>query len=122
LSVILVVEDDADINVAIQDVLGDEGYHCKSALNGDDGFRLLIEDEPALVLLDLDLPGMRGTEFLEHKEAVKAVSGIPVIVITGLMRVPKLDKVVAVLRKPFTLEALLELVRTFVSAGESETA
>jgi len=53
---------------------------------------------------------------------VKAVSGIPVIVITGLMRVPKLDNVVAVLRKPFTLEALLELVRKFVPAGESETA
>jgi DNA-binding response OmpR family regulator len=122
LSLILIVEDDADINVAIQDVLGDEGYHCKWALNGDDGFRLLIEDEPALVLLDLDLPGMRGTEFLEHKDAVKPVSGIPVIVITGLMRVPKLDKVVAVLRKPFTLEALLELVRKFVPAGESETA
>jgi DNA-binding response OmpR family regulator len=122
LSVILIVEDEPDINVAVQDILGDEGYHCKSALNGDDGFRLLIEDEPALVLLDLDLPGMTGTEFLQHKEAVSAVAAIPVIVITGLMRVPRLDGVVAVLHKPFTLEALVDLTRKFAPAEESETA
>ncbi len=122
MSVILIVEDDADINVAIQDVLGDEGYACKSALNGDDGFRRLIEDAPHLVLLDLDLPGMTGTEFLQHKEAVSTVAAIPVIVITGLMRVPRLDGAVAVLHKPFTLEALVDLTRKFAPAEESETA
>ncbi len=122
MSLILIVEDDADINVAIQDVLGDEGYDCKSAFNGHDGFRLLIEDEPDLVLLDLDLPGMTGSEFLQHKEAVSAVAAIPVIVITGLMRVPRLDGVVAVLGKPFTLDALVDLTRKCASAEESETA
>ena len=120
--IILVVEDDADINVAIQEVLRDEGYKCTAALNGDEGFRLLVEEEPDLVLLDLALPYMTGIEFLAHKRAVRAVAEIPVIVMTGLSHVPKLDKIVAVLRKPFDLEAMVELVRQFAPASRWETA
>lgn len=119
--IILVVEDDADINVAIQEVLLDEGYTCVAALNGEEGFRLLIEEEPDLVLLDLALPRMTGNEFLAHKAAVSAVAEIPVIVVTGLTSLPKLDKVVAVLRKPFDLEAMVDLVRQFAPARR-ETA
>jgi CheY-like chemotaxis protein len=122
LSLILVVEDDADINVAIQEVLREEGHRCAAALTGNEGFRLLVEEEPDLVLLDLALPGMTGIEFLAHKAAVSAVAEIPVIAMSGLSRVPKLDKVVAVLRKPFDLEALVELVGQFAPVEQTETA
>jgi len=122
LSLILVIEDDADINVAIQEVLREEGYRCAAALNGNEGFRLLVEEEPDLVLLDLALPGMTGLEFLTHKAAVSAVGQVPVIVLTALVRVPKLDNIVAVLRKPFDLDALVELVRQFAPAEETKMA
>ena len=122
MSLILVVEDDADINVAIQEVLREEGYSCAAALTGNEGFRLLVEEEPDLVLLDLALPGMTGIEFLAHKAAVIAVAEIPVIAMSGLSRVPKQDKVVAVLRKPFDLEALVELVGQFAPVEQTETA
>ena len=119
---ILVIEDDADINVAIQEVLREEGYSCAAALNGNEGFRLLVEEEPDLVLLDLALPGMTGVEFLAHKAAVSAIAEIPVIVMSGFSRVPELDKVVAVLRKPFDLVALVELVGQFAPVEQTETA
>jgi DNA-binding response OmpR family regulator len=122
LPIILVVEDDADINVAIQEVLRDEGYACAAALSGDEGFRLLVEEEPDLVLLDLALPRMTGMEFLVNKAAVSAVAGIPVIAMTGLTSVPKLDNIVAVLRKPFELEVMVDLVRQFAPASRWETA
>jgi len=119
LPIILVIEDDADSNVAIQEILRDEGYACAAALNGDEGFRLLVEEEPDLVLLDIALPRMSGMEFLAHKSAVRAVAEIPVIVMTGLTSLPKLDKIVAVLRKPFDLEVMVDLVRQFVPQRES---
>ena len=118
---ILIVEDDRDTNAAIQDVLEGESYSCIAALDGNEGFRLLVEREPDLVLLDLELPGLHGEEFLKLKEEVSAVAEIPVVVITGLSHVPKLYRVVAMLPKPFTVEALLELARKYAPIGEAET-
>jgi DNA-binding response OmpR family regulator len=118
---ILIVEDDRDTNAAIQDVLESEAYACIPAFDGNDGFRLLVEDEPDLVLLDLELPGLSGEEFLKLKEEVSAVAEIPVVVITGFSHVPKLDRVVAMLPKPFTLEALLALARKHAPIDEAQT-
>ena len=118
---ILIVEDDRDTNAAIQDVLESESYSCIAAFDGNEGFRLLVEHQPDLVLLDLELPGLHGEEFLKLKKEVSAVAEIPVVVITGLSRVPKLDRVVAMLPKPFTVEALLELARKHAPIGEAET-
>ena len=109
--VVLIVEDDDDTNFVIQAALRSERYSSVATLDGNEGFRLLIEEEPDLVLLDLDLPGMSGADFLEHKSAVSAVAQIPVIVLTGVARVPDLVNVAAVRSKPIDLEELLELVR-----------
>lgn len=114
---ILIVDDDSDLNAAIQDALSEEGYSCIAASDGDDGFCSLVEHEPDLVLLDFHLGGMTCTEFLENKAEVTSVAEVPVIVITGLSWVPKLDKVVAVLQKPFDVDALLELVRKLAPAS-----
>jgi CheY-like chemotaxis protein len=111
LRVILIVEDDTDTNVVIQEVLASEGYSCLAATNGTEGFRLLVEHKPDLVLLDIQLPDIGGIEFLELKEQVSGIADIPVIAMTGLMSVPRIDHVLGMLRKPFALEALLDLVR-----------
>jgi len=111
LRVILIVEDDTDTNVVIQEVLAAEGYSCLAATNGTEGFRLLVEHEPDLVLLDIQLPDIGGIEFLELKEQVSGIADIPVIAMTGLMSVPRIDNVLGMLRKPFALEVLLDLVR-----------
>jgi two-component system, OmpR family, response regulator MprA len=116
LPLILIVDDDRDLNAAIQDALSEEGYSCIAALDGDDGFCGLVEHEPDLVLLDFNLSGMTCPEFLENKAEVTSVAEIPVIVMTGLSCVPKLDRVVAVLEKPFDVDELLALVRKLAPA------
>src|SRR2546423_3651332 len=122
LRVVLIVEDDDDTNFVIQAALRSERYSSVATLDGNEGFRLLIEEEPDLVLLDLDLPGMSGAEFLEHKAAVTAVARIPVIVLTGMARVPDLVNVAAVRAKPIDLEELLELVRKLAPADAAQGA
>lgn len=114
MQLILIVEDDRDTNLAIQDVLESEGFSCVPALDGEDGFRRLVEDHPALVLLDLDLPGLTGEEFLRRKARLAEAADIPVVVITGVSNVPKLDRIVEILRKPFSLEALLTLAKRYL--------
>ncbi len=120
--VILIIEDDPDPNILLRELLEGEGYFCIATLSGSEGLRLLIEEKPDLVLLDLHLLGMSGAEFLEHKAAAPALAEIPVIVMTGLARTPELDGIAAVLWKPFAPEELLELVRKFAPAKRLETA
>jgi DNA-binding response OmpR family regulator len=113
MQVVLVIEDDLDTNEAIVGVLTAEGYSCLVAYDGDEGMRLLQKHQPALVVLDLQLPGLPGVEFLVRKSGIPALAEIPVVVVTGLSNVPKLDKVVAMLRKPFTIDDILDIVWKF---------
>jgi DNA-binding response OmpR family regulator len=118
--VLLVIEDDRDSNDAIVSVLTNAGYRCLAALNAEQGLLLMQKHEPSLVVLDLYLPGMSGAEFLVRKAAIDAVAAIPVVVITGLSDVPRLDNVVAALRKPFTIDEIVELVRKFAPLPRPE--
>jgi CheY-like chemotaxis protein len=81
-----------------------------------------VEHEPALVLLDLQLPRMTGIELLARKATTPSIAATPVIVITGITPVPKVENVVAILQKPFTSDELLSLVRTFAPMPEPEAA
>lgn len=57
---ILIVEDDGHINELLYEALTKEGYDCEQAFSGTEAERLFQENEYALVMLDLMLPGMPG--------------------------------------------------------------
>lgn len=59
---ILVVEDDAAFREHVRIVLERGGFAVAEAANGDDALRMVAEDEPRLVLLDVHLPGFSGYE------------------------------------------------------------
>lgn len=99
-----------------------EGYSCLTAFDAEEGLRLLQKHEPALVVLDLQLPGISGAEFLVRKTALRAVAEIPVVVLKALMNIPQLDNVVATLRKPFTIDEILELVWKFAPLPRPKSA
>jgi len=120
--VILVIEDDLDTNEAIVGVLTAEAYSCLAAFDGEEGLRLLQRHEPAMVLLDLQLPGMSGSEFLVRKSVIPTVAHIPVAVVTGLWKVAMPDNVVAVLRKPFTIDEILDVVWKFAPLPTPKSA
>ena len=122
MQVVLVIEDDSDTNEALVGVLTAEGYSCLVAYDGDEGLRLLWRHQPALVLLDLQLGRVSGAEFLVRKSAIGAVAGIPVVVVTGLTDVPKLDNVVATIRKPFTIDEILDVVWKFAPLPRPKSA
>jgi DNA-binding NtrC family response regulator len=78
---ILVVDDDPDIREVLADRLESLGYRVVTAANGMEGLEALERENPRLVLLDIEMPGMNGLEMLG--EIRKREQDTPVIMITA---------------------------------------
>lgn len=113
---VLVVDDEPDIREAVSDVLADEGYEVVGARDGVEAMKKLKACHPAVVLLDLMMPGMNGWEFCAVQHADPDVAGIPVVVASALGRVADLDAA-GFIQKPFELEEPLTAVRRRVAAA-----
>jgi len=76
------VEDNPDNRLLVQAILEDE-YEIDEYENGIDALAGMATSPPELVLLDISLPGMDGTEVLERMRADDIMRGIPVIALTA---------------------------------------
>jgi len=74
---VLIIEDDARIRPLLMRTLGERGYAVASASTGMQGLSMAVENRPDLVILDLGLPDIDGTQVLTM---LRAVSDVPVIV------------------------------------------
>lgn len=108
---ILVVDDDLDIRDVLSDALEDEGFEVSTAANGREALRCIGVEEPALVLLDLQMPGMNGTELLTTLRAAQLT--MPVVLMSAdpqAARVADSGQADGYLAKPFDLAAVLATV------------
>ncbi len=110
---ILVVEDDAPIRSLITTVLKTNDYRFLTAENGTNALAEASSHNPDLILLDLGLPDMDGTEVI-HK--IRTWSNLPIVVISA--RSEDGDKIEALdagaddyLCKPFSVDELLARIR-----------
>ena len=87
MSEILIVEDNEKNMKLVRDVLQVKGYATLEATTGEDGVRLAKERLPALVLMDIQLPGISGIEALKQLRADPATAAIPVIAVTASVMV-----------------------------------
>ena len=76
------VEDNVDNRLLVQAILDDE-YEISEYENGAEAMDGLSSDVPDLVLLDISLPGMDGTEVLEWIRSQDALRNVPVIALTA---------------------------------------
>ena len=115
---VFVIDDEQDLLDVTTFVLENEGYRVQTAKNGADALaRLSSGARPELVLLDMMMPVMNGWEFLEAVSRIPALRRIPIVVMTaaGSIGVPGAT---AVLRKPFDLGALVDVVERHASGNE----
>jgi len=80
---ILIVEDNEKNRKLERDLLAFHGYRIAEAETAEDGLRLALETPPALILMDIQLPGMNGIEALGRLRADPRTRGIPVIAVTA---------------------------------------
>ena len=89
---ILVIEDEATLQKALNEVLSNEGYKVVSSLDGLKGLELAQEEKPDLILLDIILPKMDGFEVLKRIKKDDKISQIPVIILTNLSDISDIQK------------------------------
>ncbi len=81
---ILIVEDESNSRLLLETYLGDEGYSVKSARSGEEALKIVDEDKPSVIILDIILPGMNGYEVCKILKHSVTTSFIPVILVTAL--------------------------------------
>lgn len=81
---ILVIDDDQGLIDIIQANLEPEGFRVVGATNGSDGLRLLVDEQPSLVILDVLMPGIDGWDVLRQIQSDPRTAAIPVIMLTAV--------------------------------------
>jgi CheY-like chemotaxis protein len=109
---IVVVDDDTDVREALGEVLTEEGYSTVLFENGRAALDFLRQPspDPALILLDLMMPGMNGWQFREEQLKDDRLRLIPVVVITASRLGSEAIQAREVLFKPVGLGELVEAV------------
>ena len=80
---ILIIEDNEKNRKLVRDVLQVKGYKTIESETAEEGLKLTLEKSPALVLMDIQLPGMDGITALQQLRANPQTKSIPVIAITA---------------------------------------
>jgi len=87
---ILIIEDEATLQKALNDILQQEGFEVFSATDGLMGLEVAKREEPDLILLDIILPKMNGFEVLAKLKADNEIT--PVVILTNLSDVNDVQK------------------------------
>ncbi len=117
---VLVVEDDPAVASVLVEMLREAGCDSIAAGDGPTALQLARERRPALVMLDLGLPGMHGAAVLQALKADPETSGVPVVIASGTsdgIAHGELAGAIAVIRKPLHVEQVAQLVAYLVDAG-----
>jgi DNA-binding response OmpR family regulator len=114
---ILAVEDDPDVRTLYVNFFQRKGYDVLSAAGGREAISLLqANPDTRLILLDLNMPGMSGEEFMAWY--LQQGKRAPVVVASGkgdILTVTKGNNITAALTKPFHMEELQELVEVLLA-------
>ena len=120
----LIIEDERDVAALFRHVIDLSGYRTEVALHGQVAVERLANSQPDIVILDLNLPGVSGTEILEIIHKDQRLKHTKVIVITGHAHIaaglpvqPDL-----VLLKPISIEQLGSLINRFNLSDDSQKA
>jgi two-component system, cell cycle response regulator DivK len=113
---ILIVEDNPKNLKLVRDTLQIKGYRTIEAGTGEEGVRLAREQHPALILMDIQLPGISGVEAFRQLRADPTTHGIPVVAVTASVMAQERQKVMAAgfdgfQGKPISVREMLETVR-----------
>jgi DNA-binding response OmpR family regulator len=121
---VLVVEDDPDTRELLETLLARAGHEVAVAPDGHAALRELFAKAPALVLLDVGLPGMDGWQTLER---IREVSDVPVLMLTAFAG--ELEKVRGLsqgaddyVTKPFGRQELIARVSALLRRAEGKAA
>ena len=83
---VLVVDDDPDVRLFNMTVVEENGFTPIEASNGEEGLKLLKEEKPDLVILDVLMPRQSGIRFFRDLKTDNSLKHIPVILLSGIAK------------------------------------
>jgi len=118
---ILIVEDNEKNRKLVRDVLQVKGYKTIESETAEEGIRLAQESRPALILMDIQLPGIDGITALKRLRAEPETREIPVIAVTASAMTNKREAMLVegfdgYQTKPISINDFLEEVRKVLEA------
>lgn len=122
---IFVIEDEKNILELLKYNLEQEGYTVLTANRGDSGLEQVRKAKPDLLVLDLMLPGLDGTEICKILKQNEKTSGLPIIMLTAKSQEP--DKIVGLelgaddyVTKPFSPRELAARIKAVLRRGQEK--
>lgn len=129
---VVVIDDEEDLTTYFSTILEENGFSVKTANNAVDGEKLIREDPPDLICLDLLMPGKTGVNlFLRLHRLEEPLRDIPLIIITGIKEQINVDWKDIVskskarvpdgfIEKPVTPQRLMRVVNNVLSRGSEK--
>lgn len=111
---ILVIDDERSIRFLLREVLEDEGYHCLEAESAIKGMEMLDEENPDLIILDIQMPQMNG---LEAVKKIRKINGdVPVLMLSAFSHMENVIENMGVnvqgfIPKPFDIDLLISRIK-----------
>lgn len=123
---VLVVDDEPNIVLSLEFLMQQAGFEVSTALDGESALKLVSENPPDLVLLDISLPGISGFEVLEQLRCQAAFERLPIVMLTAHGREVEREKGLALgaddyITKPFSTRQLVEKVQMLLNESASGT-
>jgi CheY-like chemotaxis protein len=110
---VLVADDDSALRKVVRDALLQEGYQVDAVCNGRQALSAIAAHRPALVLLDLDMPGIDGPALVHILHDQTPWASLPFVVVSASAAGPEIGRGLgarACIRKPFDLGELIATV------------
>lgn len=116
---ILIVEDNP-VNMDIFEEIFEDEYEIKSVMNGHDALNVIESYHPALVLLDVMMPGIDGYEVCKKIREIESLKNVKIIMVSARAMDSEREKGMAVgadeyVTKPFDEDELLAVVKRYIS-------
>jgi CheY-like chemotaxis protein len=83
---VLVVDDDPDVRLFSVTVLEENGYTPLEAEDGESGLKMIKEEKPDLVILDVLMPRQSGVRLYRELKTAKALKDVKVIILSGIAK------------------------------------
>ena len=118
---ILVIEDQEDNRQIVRDLMTASGYELIEATTGEEGLNVAAREQPDLILMDIQLPGIDGYEVTRRIKADPKLKKIPIIAVTSYALSGDDKKAFAAgcdgyVTKPYSPRLLLAKIREYLPA------
>lgn len=122
---ILVIDDQPGIRRLLTEVLTDEGFQVVTAENGYEGIRVAKESAPAVILMDMKMPGMDGIETLRELKVLGQQDRVIMMTAYGELETVNQARELGAysyITKPFDIIALCSMIHEHIASCKQEQA